>query len=343
MELPPPGTPEEFLPSEKKPTLLATFGIKTYTAKVLLAGILGLIFICSVASFVIMPPSDFPVGKTITIEKGSSLGEVSLVLKKEHMIRSRVGFEFCALSISGEKGIQAGDYVFKEPTSLCMVALRLARGVTGLPAVRLTIPEGVTNKDIAEIAHKGLAHFNTESFLTTTKDKEGFLFPETYFLLPTATETDVVAVMEAEFQKNVAPLQGDIKNSGHTLREVVIMASIVEKEARTETDQKIISGILWKRIAMKMALQVDAPFLYALGKTSAELTQSDLKTDSPYNTYTRRGLPVGPIGNPGLSAIRATIYPTTSPYLYYLSDKDGVMHYAKTFEEHKANKAKYLR
>lgn len=340
MELPPENNIEA--PREKE-SFLATFGIKTHTAKILLAGILGLIFVCSVASFLVMPPASFPEGKTLVIEKGLSIGEVSLMLKNEYYIRSRVGFEFCVLSISGNRGVQAGEYVFKEPTSLCMVAMRLAKGVTGVPAVRLTIPEGSSNKEIAKIAEKNLAQFNQEKFLTQAKDHEGHLFPETYFFLSTANETDVLEMMRTQFDKKIASLEKDIEDSGHTLSEIIIMASILEKEARTEVDQKMVSGILWKRISIKMALQVDAPFLYMLGKTSAELTQADLKRDSPYNTYTRRGLPAGPIGNPGLMAIRAALYPAESPYLYYLSDNDGGMHYAKTFEEHKANKAKYLK
>lgn len=341
MELPPENNPIETPP--EKESFLSTFGIKTQTAKILLAGILGLIFVCSMASFVVMPPSDFPEGKTITIEKGSSIGEVSLMLKNEHYIRSRVGFEFCVLSISGNRGVQAGEYVFKEPTSLCMVAMRLAKGVTGVPAVRLTIPEGSSNKEIAKIAGKNLAQFSQEKFLVQAKEYEGHLFPETYFFLSTAGEADVFDMMRGQFEKKIAPLEEDIKDSGHTLSEIVIMASILEKEAQTEADQKMVAGILWKRIEIKMPLQVDATFLYTLGKTSAELTQTDLKKDSPYNTYTNRGLPIGPIGNPGLKAINAAINPTKSAYLYYLSDNDGKIHYAKTFEEHKANKVKYLR
>ena len=340
MEQPPENT-SEYL--REKETFLATFGIKTHVAKILLAGILTLIFLCSVASFFIMPPSDFPEGEPLVITPGLSLGEVSLLLKQEHYIRSRVGFEFCVLSISGDRGVQAGEYIFKESTSLCMVALRLARGVTGVPAVRLTIPEGSSNKDIAEIAQRNLTQFNATNFLALAARMEGELFPETYFFLPIASEEEVVKMMHKQFTKNIESVRGSINASGRTEKDIVIMASILEKEARTEIDQKIVSGILWKRIGMKMALQVDAPFLYALGKTSAQLTQTDLKTDSPYNTYTRRGLPAGPIGNPGLVAIRAAISPTPSPYLYYLSDNEGGMHYAKTFEEHKANKVKYLR
>ena len=120
------------------------------------------------------------------------------------------------------------------------------------------------------------------------------------------------------------------------------MASVLEKEVRDAKDMKIVSGIFWKRIEMGMALQADSTLDYERNKTSAELTSDDLKTDSPYNTYTRSGLPPTPIDNPGLNAITAALNPTASPYLYFLTDKDGKVYYAKTFEEHKKNKAKYL-
>lgn len=340
MDISPQENPSE-RPQEQE-SFLATFGIKTAIARTLLGGILVLIFLCAILSFLIMPPSDFPVGKPVIVKDGMSVGQVSYLLKEEHYIRSRVGFEFCVLTIGGEKGVHSGEYMFKEPTSLCLLAMRFARGITGVPAVRVTIPEGSSNKEVAAIAKKNLPQFNANTFLEAAKQYEGELFPETYFFLPTATSADVLAMMRNEFSKNIKTLEPEIQKTGHAEQEIIIMASLLEKEARTEADQKIVSGILWKRISIKMALQVDAPFLYALGKTSAELTVADLKTDSPYNTYTRRGLPVGPIGNPGLAALRAAIAPTKSDYLYYLSDTEGGMHYAKTFEEHKANKVKYL-
>ena len=120
------------------------------------------------------------------------------------------------------------------------------------------------------------------------------------------------------------------------------MASILEKEARKREDREIISGILWKRIEIGMALQVDAPFVYYNGKGTYNLTTKDLKTDSPYNTYTRKGLPVGPIGNPGIDSILAAIYPKSSPYLFYLSDRDGNIYYSANFEKHKKNKILYI-
>ncbi len=120
------------------------------------------------------------------------------------------------------------------------------------------------------------------------------------------------------------------------------MASLVEEEASNSTDRRIIAGILWRRLAHNMPLQVDAPFYYIIGKGSSQLTLKDLSMDSPYNLYKHTGLPPRPIDNPGLDAIVDTITPTTTDYLYFLSGRDGKMHYASTFEGHVANKGKYL-
>ncbi len=120
------------------------------------------------------------------------------------------------------------------------------------------------------------------------------------------------------------------------------MASILEDEANTLEDKRIIAGILWKRLKLKMPLQVDSTLRYTTGKSSGELTKADLSANNPYNTYVNKGLPPTPISNPGLDSIRAAITPTNTSYLYFLSDKNGNMHYAETFEEHKQNRINYL-
>ncbi len=293
--------------------------------------------------FFLAPPADFPAGKKITVESGASLGQVSLLLKEEQFIRSRLMFEFCLITISGDRNVVAGNYLFKQPLGACGVASRIARGISGVPATKVTIPEGMSNARMAEVLAKALSKFDAKIFIADTQTLEGYLFPETYFFSPTAKADDVKKSMSVQFEKKIEPLKSAIEKSGHPLKEIIIMASILEKEAQTPEDQALVSGILWKRIKIGMPLQVDAPFYYLLGKESSELTLSDLAMKSGYNTYKNKGLPVGPIGNPGLSAIRAAITPVPSPYLYYLSDKDNVMHYAKTFEEHKVNKTKYLR
>ena len=127
------------------------------------------------------------------------------------------------------------------------------------------------------------------------------------------------------------------------INDTLTTASILEREANGTEDIKIISGILQNRLNKNMPLQVDAPFYYLLGKESSELTQADLKIKSPYNTYINKGLPPAPIGNPGLKAIEAAVYPTKTDYLYYLHDINGVVHYAKTHSEHVKNKQLYLK
>ncbi|MCR4306594.1 MAG: endolytic transglycosylase MltG, partial [Candidatus Yonathbacteria bacterium] len=142
-------------------------------------------------------------------------------------------------------------------------------------------------------------------------------------------------------QKTFA-LRSALEASGKTSGEVITMASIIEKEAITSTDKRLVSGILWKRIDIGMPLQVDAPFAYAIGKNTFQLTLDDLAVDSPYNTYKNQGLPAGPIANPGMESILAALEPEKSSYLFYLSDRKSIIHYSATFEEHKRNKSLFL-
>ncbi|MFA4890318.1 MAG: endolytic transglycosylase MltG [Candidatus Paceibacterota bacterium] len=176
------------------------------------------------------------------------------------------------------------------------------------PQIRITIPEGYTTKDIAERL-KNFRNFNKEEFLKIAEDKEGYLFPDTYFFTSKEMPEEIIEKMENNFKVKAGDVQKDI----------LIMASIIEKEARNKEDRRIISGILWKRLKINMPLQVDVS-LY---------------------TYDNKGLPPMPICNPGLDAIDAAKNPVDSKYWYYLSDKKGVTHFARTFEEHKRNRAKY--
>lgn len=322
---------------------LLSMGIEERGSKVIVISVLIVVLFSAYVSFRLMPPFDFPENIMITIKKGASLTEVSALLDKESLIRSTYFFEFCAKLVGGTKPVSAGQYYFKEPISACAVAIRIARSISGIPAIRVTIPEGMSNKEVAAVLEKNIPGFDVAFFLEHARTQEGFLFPDTYLFPENVTAQGVETLMLANFSKKVEPWSGAIELSKHTMREVVTMASILEKEATNEEDKALVSGILWKRISIGMPIQVDATFMYLLGKKSSELTAEDLKMKSVYNTYTNKGLPGGPIGNPGIIAIRAAIQPTVSPYLYYLSDKDGVMHYAKTFDEHRTNKGKYLR
>ncbi len=176
-----------------------------------------------------------------------------------------------------------------------------------------------------------------------TKDDEGMLFPDTYFFSPNTSTDEAITRLKKNYEAKLAPLREKIQKGSYSEREVVILASILEKEARGDTDRSMIAGVLMKRLSIGMPLQVDASFLFLLGKESQNVTKQDLEIDSPYNTYKYRGLPPGPINNPGLATIQAVLNPTETTYLYYLHDANGGVHFATTFAEHKKNKALYLK
>lgn len=207
--------------------------------------------------------------------------------------------------------------------------------------ITITIPEGYTAKQMGELFEKNNL-FSELEFLKVAQIEEGFLFPDTYEFFKKTTPQKVVEKMKNNFDNKISEFLPEIERQKKSLKDIIIMASIIEKEVHNPEDRKIVSGILWKRIERGIGLQVDASLTYILGKTSAELTQDDLKLDSPYNTYKYKGLPKGPISNPGKDAILAALYPEKSPYLFYLSDNDGITRYARNFEEHKNNKQKYL-
>jgi UPF0755 protein len=288
------------------------------------------------------PPLSFSGPETVKIKDGMTLTEIGEEFKDHDIIHSPVVFDTIVLIFAGEKGAQAGTYYFNMPHSVFAVAWRVIRGEYGIDPVRVVIPEGSSVADISGILAKDIPDFDTKTFLAEAKGMEGELFPDTYFFLPDITPEDAIAAMNANFKAKMSSISPLIAASGHTPDDVVIMASILEKEALTYDDRRIVAGILWKRISIGMPLQVDATFLYINGKNTYQLTTDDLATDSPYNTYKYKGLPPTPIDNPGLDALRAAADPEDSDYLYYLSDKSGTIHYATDFAEHEENRYLYL-
>jgi UPF0755 protein len=298
------------------------FSLRKFTIK-FFAGLLVLIF-CSYFFF-FKAPKNFPENAIKNIEVGTTLRSLSFDLKKEGYINSRMAFESFVILYGGERHIQPGDFLFKNKLPVFELARRISLGIRGLDPLRITIPEGYNSLEISEVFDSKLPNFNEEEFLKNAMPLEGYLFPDTYFFFPTATEADVIKSMRENFDKKVGSLSPTTHPEGpsqeNTLKKVVTMASIIEKEANGDEDREYISGILWKRLDIGMALQVDAwP-----------------------ESYDRRGLPDKPIANPGLEAIRAAMNPKSSEYLYYLHDNAGVIHYARSFSEHKANIAKYLK
>ncbi len=288
-------------------------------------------------------PSDFPVQSIVRVQSGESLEATTQKFTMLHMIRSPFVFRSLVILLGGEKKVTAGDYLFTSKESPLTLAWRIIEGRLGMDPVKVTIPEGLNVSEISGILSKNLIAFDVKTFETLATEKEGYLFPDTYFLPPTAVPLDVIGHMEENFIEKIKSIQKDIELYGKSEKDVVTMASILEGEAKDSESRRIVAGILWKRISIGMPLQVDATFKYINGKDSSNLTLDDLKIDSAYNTYTNKGLPPTPINNPGLDALLAAVTPIKTDYLYFLTGTDGKMYYAKTFEAHKVNKAKYLK
>ena len=231
--------------------------------------------------------------------------------------------------------------------------------------VTITIPEGFTLKQIEDrLIEAKLTRPNELLNFGFSKDEppilsgkpkmmslEGYLFPDTYRFFSAQggyasggkdALSDIVAKMVNNLNNKLTPdLQMAIKSSGRSFYEILTMASLIEKEVPKDSDRPIVAGILWKRLKTGMPLQVDATLVYITGRN--EIYEADKKIKSQYNTYLYRGLPEGPISNPGLSAIKAAISPVASPYWFYLSAKDGTTIFSKTLEEHARNRAIWLK
>lgn len=312
--------------------------LRIFLAVILCIFVLGVILVNSTAS----APRNFPTGTLFSIEEGMTLSDIAKSLKDHGFIRSKTALKVIThiIYMRGNEAV-AGEYFFERRLSAFSLAKRIVNGEYHLVPIKVTIPEGLNKFEMARILEKQLPDFDSKKFLELAK--EGYLFPDTYFFIPNISAEKVVDEMEQNFDDRTTDLSADIEASGRTLDEIIKMASIVETEARQTETRKTIAGILWKRLDNQMPLQVDVSFKYINGKTTEELSTDDLEIDSPYNTYVNLGLPPTPIANPGFDSILATLHPIETDYVYFLTDSNGVMHYARNFEEHKANKIKYLK
>lgn len=306
---------------------------------------IALFFVSSIylINFLETPPVEFPINTPITIELGTGMRDAIKQLKQEKLVRSEFILYAKMLTKYKDEQIIASTYIFDKPLNVDELAYELSKGHHNSNLVRLTLIEGETAKAIAERAASILADFNQETFINLSAGKEGTVFPDTYFVPIDYTAEELFVLTENTYTDKIASLEEEILNHPLTLQEILILASIIEREANTKESKQIVSGILQQRLAIGMALQVDASMEYILDKPLNELTAEDLKIDSPYNTYIYPGLPPTPIGNPGIEAIEAVLYPQKTDYLFYITGDDGNFYYAKNFEEHKRNISRYLR
>lgn len=286
-------------------------------------------------------PSD-QAKKIFVVNKGEDLPEISKRLEKQGLIRSAWAFDRMAKNSEYTSRIQTGDFSLSPAMSAEEILKQLATGVVD---IWVTLLEGWRNEEMAAKLSKALG-VKSDEFLEAAKGKQGYLFPDTYLFNPDVTTPDIVGVLQNNFDKKyTSDLQAKIRSKGLTADQGVILASIVEREARSDEVRKNVAGILLKRFKIGMALNADATIQYALGYQTNEkswwkrrLSLDDLKINSPYNTYIHAGLPPTPISNPSLSSLKAVADadPTTA-YLYYYHDSQGNSYYSKTLEEHNAS------
>ncbi len=283
--------------------------------------------------------------KIFVVKQGEPLNAIVNNLASEDLIRNKIIFYLIVKQLGIERKIQAGDFRL----SAGMTAPELANNLThGTLDIWITLIEGTRKEEMAQVISKNLDIPEVE-FIKMAE--EGYIFPDSYLVPRTASAETVLSIIKNNFKNKFnEELHTQIKNKKLTEKQVLILASMVEREARQPATRQKVAGIILKRYLADWPLQIDATVQYALGYQSTEkswwkreLTEDDLKIDSPFNTYKNKGLPPEPISNPSLSSIKAVINADeNTPYWYYLTDKNGVMHYSVTLEEHHANINKYL-
>lgn len=339
-------TPNTFAPQtiQSKPTQPPK---KRPFLRALLA-LTGLILVGLVISFyhvtsLLTAPVDFPTNQVIVIEQGTDVRAVTEILEQKSVVQSAALLYYTLVLLHDPTDIKASAYMFDRPLSTPEVAKRLTEGDFDTDLIRFTHFEGERAELLAARAVEVLPNFDRARFLAAAIPLEGKLYPETYFIPATYTDEELLALLQATFEEKVHSLQTAIESSTLTLDEVITLASIIEREANTKESKQLVSSVLQNRLEIGMALQADASIEYILDKPLAELTPDDLEIDSPYNTYLYPGLPPTPIGNPGLDAIMAVLEPADTEYFYYITDDEGMFHYAETYNEHLQNIKRYLR
>ncbi len=257
----------------------------------------------------------------IHVSNGQSISSITSELKTENAIRNEFSLKFFIKLLKRGTGVVSGDYLIKKNSPVWIIAWQVGRGNHGISPIKVTLREGLNNIQTADLLASKLSGFDEKLFLEKINDKQGYLFPDTYFFFPLDTTDEIIEKLLNNFNRKINSLNLSIDKNSKEFSDAIIMASILEGEAGGKDDIGIISGILWKRISLNMPLQVDVD----------------------KSTYNIKGLPLKPLNNPGLSSITAALNPVSSPYLYYLHDKNGTVHYSKSFEEHKRNISNYLK
>jgi UPF0755 protein len=305
--------------------------------------------------------SEISEKKNFVIKRGDGVKQIAFNLEKEGIISGKDFFEIYVWQKKAAGNLQAGEYELSPSMTIPEIVELFIRGKIKFNEVLVTIPEGFSNDDIDKrLSENGLIKrmefldFDKNPSLDLSKyeflqDKpneiglQGYYFPDTYRYYNNSSAESIAEKMLDNFDKKLLPsLRKEIKKQGKSVFEIIVLASIIEKEAKFSEDMKKIAGVFQNRLNAGKPLESDATINYITGSGRARSTFEDLQIDSPYNTYRYSGLPPGPISNPGIEAIKAAIYPEKSDYFYFLTKEDGKAVFSKTYQEHLRNKNKYL-
>lgn len=274
------------------------------------------------------------------IESGEGVHQISAHLNEAGIVKNKFLFETFVWLLGREGDFKVGVYQIAPGVNLSTLVKTLTGVGTGLE-VTITIPEGYTTMQIGNVVESQL-HISAEDWQSASSGLEGYLFPDTYRFAAGSDAQEIISRLRDNFDRRLAQYADRI-GSFEDLGELIILASIVEREVQTDDDRALVSDIFYRRLKIGMALQADSTVNYVTGGDSPSISFDDRAIDSPYNTYLHPGLPLGPICNPGIASIIAANNPQANDYWYFLTTVEGKVIYAKTYEEHIANKAKYLK
>lgn len=309
-------------------------------------------------------------GIDVVIPMGSGITSISKILEEEGIIKDQRIFKYYT-KFKNESQFQAGEYTLTKSMTLDEIIESLKTGkVYREPIFTITVPEGLTLQQIASIVAKKTDHteeeflnvVTSESFISEMMSKyptliteevrgenikyalEGYLYPATYpFYEKAPSIPTIIETMIKELDTLVLNYVDAISERNMTVHQFLTFASLLEEEATAQTDRETIASVFYNRLKVDMPLQTDPTVLYALGSHKDRVLYSDLEVQDPYNTYKVKGLPPGPIAGAGKISLEATLSPSSTDYLYFLADPEGVNHFAKTYDEHLANVSKYIR
>ena len=284
-------------------------------------------------------------GKLVLVPKGSPLREVVGIFREGGILPHPFAFRALVLLTFSGRQLHYGEYAFPTPPSAFEVWRKLVRG--DVIKYEVTVPPGANLYDVAKLLEeKNLA--TAEAFLATAtssavlgrldipgESAEGYLFPDSYILVKPVTPGEILEFMVRQFRRKVPPdAEKRAKEAGLSLHQVVTIASIIEKETGVEEEKPIVSAVIRRRLALGMPLQMDPTVIYGMKRFDGTVTRKDLRTAGPYNTYLNRGLPPGPIANPGAAALVAALNPSKEDYLFFVSRNDGSHTFSRTLPEH---------